>query len=412
MCKAAIAFASQPAPSGSRVAIVTNTGGPGILALDEAILGGLELAKLEESTKKHLRENLHPEATVKNPVDVVATATPEHYGLTVETLFKDPNVDMVLVNFITAPFVDLMGIAQRLKEAGETAEKPVVSVVMTIEKWYGLMKAIRDSGTPVYDFPEDGGKVLLAMGRYGKVKHRKVEAPPELKVDRGKVGAILGKYEGKDRFIPQADVFEILELYGIGCSKTVAVKGAGDLKAAAQATGFPCVLKVDAESVVHKSDAGGVVLGIQDDAALEAAFNTMSDKFSGDDVAFVVQAQKEAGREVILGTKAQVGLDPLVMFGLGGIFVEAMKDVVFRLAPLSMTEADGMIRAIKGLPILEGTRGMPPVDLKGLADMLVRLSRLAADFPAIEEIDLNPVFAYDEGTAPLAVDARLRVMPR
>ncbi|MHC4945477.1 MAG: acetate--CoA ligase family protein, partial [Planctomycetota bacterium] len=412
MCKAAIALSQQPAPKGKRVAIVTNTGGPGILALDEAILGGLELAQLDESTKNHLRENLHPEATVKNPVDVVATATPEHYGLTVETLFKDPNVDMVLVNFITAPFVDLMGIAQRLKAAGETAEKPVVSVVMTIEKWYGLMQAIRDSGTPVYDFPEDGGKVMLAMGQYGQVKNRKIEAPPDVKADRDKAGSILGKYEGKDTFLPQADVFEILDCYGISCARTVPVKSAGDLKVAAGKTGFPCVLKVDAASVVHKSDAGGVVLNLQDASLLEAAFSALHEKFPGDDVSFVLQAQAKLGREVILGTKAQQGLDPLVMFGLGGIFVETMKDVVFRLAPLSVPEADDMIRAIKGFPILEGVRGMPAADIEGIADMLVRLSRLAADFPVIEEIDLNPVFAYEKGKVPVAVDARLRVMPR
>ncbi|MFH2001302.1 MAG: acetate--CoA ligase family protein [Planctomycetota bacterium] len=412
MCKAAIAFAHQPAPSGNKVAIVTNTGGPGILALDEAILGGLELAKLEDSTKDHLRKSLHPEATVKNPVDVVATATPDHYGLTVEALFKDPNVDMVLVNFITAPFVDLEGIAQRLKQAGEVAKKPVVCVVMTIEKWYGLMNSIRASGTPVYDFPEDGGRVLLAMAKYGKVKSRKAEKQPDIKVDREKVKALLGRYEGKDTYLPQADLFAVLESYGIPVSKTVAVKNAGDLKAAAATTGFPCVLKVDSASVVHKSDAGGVVLNLRDQSLLDAAFDAMARKFKGDGVSFVLQSQKPAGREVILGAKAQQGLEPLVMFGLGGIFVEAMKDVVFRLAPLVPGEARSMIRAINGFPVLEGTRGMPPVDMDGLCDMLVRLSTLAADFPVIEEIDLNPVFAYDKGTAPVAVDARLRVMPR
>ncbi len=409
MTKAAIAFASQPPPSGSKVAIVTNTGGPGILALDEAILGGLELAELTEATQNQLRENLLPMASVKNPVDVIATATPEHYGFTVETLFKDPGVDMVLVNFITAPFVDLEGIARRLKEAAEVANKPAVVVVMTIEKWYGLMQAIRDSGTPVYDFPEDGAKALLAMARYGRVRAGKVEPAPELDVDGNRVASILGRYEGKDTFLPQAAVFEILESYGIHSSRTVAVKEAPDLAAAAAETGFPCVLKVDAASVVHKSDAGGVVLNLEDGAALEEAFGGMCEQFGGEDVGFVVQAQKPEGREVILGTKAQEGLRPLIMFGLGGIFVEAMKDVVFRLSPLSANEAVAMLHSIKGLPVLTGTRGMPAVDMDGLAGVLVRLSRLAADFPVIEEMDLNPVFVYPQGTPPVAVDARLRV---
>jgi len=412
MTKAAIAFASQPAPSGDKLAIVTNTGGPGILALDEAILGGLELAQLKDETKDYLRSKLHPEASVKNPVDVIATATPEHYGLTVETLFKDPGVDMVLVNFITAPFVDLKGISEALKKAGGAANKPVVAVVMTIEKWYGLMQAIRDSGTPVFDFPEDGGKALLAMAKYGKVKSRKVSAPPKLDVDTSRAKALLNKYEGKDLFLPQADVFELLNIYGVNAVTTVNIETAGDLEAAAGATGFPCVLKVDSASVVHKSDAGGVALNLSDMAALKQAFNSMKDKFTGDDIKFVLQQQKPEGREVIIGAKAQIGLDPLIMFGLGGVFVEAMKDVVFRLAPLSTDEALDMINRIKGLPILTGTRGLPPVDMDGLADMLVRLSRLAADFPQIDEIDLNPVFAYSKGDAPVAVDARLRVAPR
>jgi len=412
MTKAAIAFASQPAPSGNKVVIVTNTGGPGILALDEAILGGLKLAKLKDETKDHLRRNLHPEAIVENPVDVIATATPEHYGDTVKTLFKDPGVDMVLVNFITAPFVDLQGISRRLKEAGEIADKPVVVVVMTIEKWYDIMQAIRGSGTPVYDFPEDGSRALLAMARYGKVRARKVESSSRPEMNRDKAISIVERYKGKDVFLPQAEVFEILDCYGINSTRTLPVQSVEDLKSAADDTGFPCVLKVDSSSVVHKSEAGGVVLNLKDSVELVAAFDSLQATFPGPDVGFVLQAQGPEAQEVIMGVMAQAGLNPLVMFGLGGIFVEAMKDVAFRLAPLSDSEAKEMLRSIKGLPILTGTRGLPSVDMEGLADMLLRLSWLAADFPTIEEIDLNPVFAYPEGKAPVIVDARLRVVPR
>jgi acetyltransferase len=155
-----------------------------------------------------------------------------------------------------------------------------------------------------------------------------------------------------------------------------------------------------------------VALNLEDSAALEEAYSGMCEQFGGEDIGFVVQTQKPEGQEVILGVKAQEGLKPLVMFGLGGIFVEAMKDVVFRLAPLGMKEATEMLHSIKGHPVLTGTRGLPAVDMGGLADMLVRLSRLAVDFPVIEEIDLNPVFAYPKGTPPVAVDARLRVVPR
>jgi len=408
MCKATIVFAHQSAPTGNKGAIVTHTGGPGIQALYEPILGGLELADLKEETMNHLRENLHPEATVKNPMDFVATATPDHYGLTVQTLFKDPNCNMVLVKFITAPFVDLEGIAQRLKEAGKTAGKHVVCTVKTIEKCHSLMQGIRDNVTPVYDFTEDWGKVLLAMAKYGELRARKANAPPHLEVDKNRAASIIKPYEDKDIYLPHAEVFEILNCYGIGCCKTLAVKKVGDLMAAADVVGFPCMLKVDSNSVVYKSDESGEALNLVDNAALEVAFKGIQAKFK--DATSVVQAQKADGRELMLGTKAQEGLDPLVMFGLGGIFVEAMKDMVFWFAPLSKREAESMIHSIKGLPIIEGIRGMQPVDMACLADMLIRFFRLAADFTAIEEIDLNPVFATDERVYPKALDTPLRAV--
>jgi acetyltransferase len=186
------------------------------------------------------------------------------------------------------------------------------------------------------------------------------------------------------------------------------VTAKGDLKAAAKSVGFPCVLKVDSAEVVHKSEAGGVALGIEDADALRQAFDEMSGRFSGKDATYLLQEQKGRGREVIIGATESPGLGSLVMFGLGGIFVEVMKDVVFALAPLSRPEARGMLRGIKGFPLLEGVRGEPAVDLEALEGLLIRASRLVADFPSIVEMDLNPVLAYPD-QAPAAVDVRVRV---
>jgi acyl-CoA synthetase (NDP forming) len=169
------------------------------------------------------------------------------------------------------------------------------------------------------------------------------------------------------------------------------------------------VLKVDATDVIHKSDAGGVVLDIADAAALADAFKGMADRFSGSDASYVLMEQKAPGTEVIVGTTESPGLGNLIMFGLGGIFVEVMKDVVFGLSPLSAPEADRMLRGIKGAPILAGARGGPGADLAALQQLLLRVSRLAADHPAIVEMDLNPIFAYPAGTPPSAVDVRLKV---
>jgi len=409
MVNAAIAFAQQPAPTGSRVALVTNTGGPAILALDELVGGGLELAKLEESTKEYLRANLYPMASVKNPVDVVATATPEHYGLTVEALFKDPNVDSVLVNFISAPFVDLMGTADRLKEACATSEKPVVCCLMTIEKWYPLMDAIRNGGTPVYEFPEHAARVLEAMTRYGKIKARGEDRCPEFEVDRDGAAAILEKHKGSGEYLPQADAFRVLGCYGLPVPKVVEIGTKDELAAAAGTVGYPCVLKVDSTSVVHKSDAGGVALGLADEAALTAAFDKMAAAFSDAGTRYVLMEQKPAGQEVIMGAVGQEGLDALVLFGMGGIFVEALKDVVFRLAPLSEREADEMLTGVRALPILEGVRGQPGVDFDRLRECLIRLSWLVKDFGFIDEMDLNPVLAYPKGDGAAVVDVRMKV---
>jgi acetyltransferase len=185
------------------------------------------------------------------------------------------------------------------------------------------------------------------------------------------------------------------------------VYGAQDLGAAADAVGFPCVLKVDSAEVVHKSDEGGVALGIASLDDLGAAYSAMSERFAATRASYIVQEHKPAGREIILGVTESPGLGSLVMFGLGGIFVEVMKDVVFGVAPLSRPEAREMMRGIKGFPLLEGIRGEAGADLAAVEDLLLKVSRLAADFPAIVEMDLNPIFAWPDGAA--AVDVRIRV---
>jgi len=316
---------------------------------------------------------------------------------------------MVLVFFVTAPFVDLDAIAQRLEEANEASDKPVVMVVETDTRWYGLIDKLRAAGIPTYHFAEDGSRALAAMARYAELRDRPVEALPELGEDRDAAAGIVARHEGKDAYLPQADAFLLLAAYGVPVPRLAVVGSAAEAVEAAGTVGFPCVLKVDSADVVHKSDEGGVALGLADAAAVEEAFSGMADRFAGRDVTYVLMEQKPAGREVILGATESPGLGSLLMFGLGGIFVEVMKDVVFSVAPVSRPQAREMISGIKGLPLLEGVRGEAGVDLGALEDLLTRVSRLAADFPAITEMDLNPVFAYPEGTAPAAVDVRIKV---
>jgi len=408
MIKAAIAMSTQNPPPGNRIGLITNTGGPGIQAVDEAIGQGLELAEWSAEGTKRLAETQFAEASLGNPVDVVATANQDHYHAAISTLLAEENTDMVLVFFVTAPFTDIDAIAARIKEATEASDKPVVVVVETYSENYRLIENLRAANLPVYEFPEDGVRALAAMNRYAGLRDRTREDVPSLKVDKAKAEAIIKGYRGRDSYLTQEDAFAVLNAYGIRAPRMAGFSTARGLEGAADVVGFPCVLKIDSADVVHKSDAGGVVLDIADADELQGAYDGMVDRF-GAEASCLLMEQAPNGRELIVGVAASAGLGSLVMFGLGGILVEVMKDVAVAVAPLSTPEADEVVQAIKGFPVLAGVRGQEPVDLPALSEMLVRVSLLARDFPAIVEMDLNPVFAYPQGRAPMAVDVRLRV---
>ncbi len=407
MIQTAVAHSSQPEPRGKRVAMITNTGGPGILAVDEIIAAGLELARLAPETMDSLRETLFPEATVINPVDVLATASPEHYGAAIEALMKDPNVDSILISFITAQFVDLDGIAATIAEWGKQAVKPIICVIMTIDRWGGLIETIRAGGVPVYAFPETGARALVNMTKYGIVKHAPEPEFPKLDVGKAEVEKI---FDGCDAgYISQADAFNALDAYGIPAACVRKASDAAELKAAAKELSFPVVLKVDAATVVHKTEEGGLMMDIGDEPTLLKAFDEMSARFRKHKPSFIVQEQLGDAVETIVGVNNTEGIGPIIMFGLGGIFVEVMKDVQFRLSPLSKQDAEEMIRSIKGFPILEGVRGKKGADIDSLVDVLLRISQLATDFPRIEEMDLNPIFSFSLGEGSKVVDVRLKL---
>jgi acetyltransferase len=403
MISAAYAFATQPAPAGPRVAIVANAGGPGIMAIDECVANGLQLAKLSDETKKKLRAGLIPEAYVENPVDIAATANADHFGLTLSCLNEDPGVDCILITMVTPFFVDCDAIARRIAETAKTLTKPIIDVIMTNENWAGVVETIKGAGIPVFDFPETGSRVLASMVRYTQIQKRLAEKPAVASGNKAKAQEILAKAPGG--FISQAAAFQILDAYKIPIPVTAQTTGSklpADVK-------YPAVLKVDSEAVVHKSDAGGVMLNIAGEPALQQALVQMSDRFAGAN--FIVQEQCPQGTELIIGLKREPGVGPVLMFGLGGIYVEVLKDVSFRLVPVSEAGAARMIREIRSLPILTGTRGLPPADLAAIERLLIAVSQMAVDLPEIAEMDLNPVFVYPQGQGIKVVDVRIRKEP-
>jgi acetate---CoA ligase (ADP-forming) len=400
MISAAYAFATQPVPAGPRVAIVANAGGPAIMAIDECVANGLQLAKLTDETKKKLRAGLIPEANVENPVDIAATANADHFGLTLSCLNEDPGVDCILITMVTPFFVDCDAIASRIAETAKTLSKPIVDVIMTNENWKNVIDTIKGAGIPVFAYPETGSRVLASMVRYTQIQKHLAEQPAVAPGDKAKAQDILEKAPGG--FISQADAFQILNAYQIATPATARIVG-GKIPSGVK---YPAVLKVDSETVVHKSDAGGVMLNIGGEAALQQAVAQMSSRFPGANC--IVQEQAPQGTELIIGLKREPGVGPVLMFGLGGIYVEVLKDVSFRLAPLSEAGAARMVREIRSLPLLTGTRGLPAADLAAIERLLIAVSQLAIGLPEIAEMDLNPVFVYPQGQGVKVVDVRIK----
>jgi len=400
MISAGYAFATQPVPAGPNVGIIANAGGPGIMCVDECVSHGLSLAKFTEETKAKLRAGLIPESYVENPVDVAATANADHFGLAIRCLNEDPGVDAILIPMVTPFFVDCEAIARRIAETAKTVTKPIIAVVMTNENWASTVETIKSAGIPVFNFPETGARVLAAMVRYSEMRKHLEEQPAAAQGDKETAQAILAKEA--DGFISQAAAYEVLNAYRLPVAKTSSI-AAGQIPAKVK---YPVVLKVDSADVVHKSDSGGVVLNIARKAALQKAIEEMSGRFPG--AGLIVQEQCPQGREIIVGFKREKGVGPVIMFGLGGIQVEALKDVSFRMAPLSEGDAARMVRAIRSLPLLQASRGLPAADLAAIEKLLISVAQLAIDLPEIEEMDLNPAIVYPEGQGIKVVDVRIK----
>ena len=408
LINAAMAFGSQPIPKGNRVGIITNTGGPAVIATDILVDAGLTLPPLSEKTEALLREALYPEATVSNPVDVLATGNADHYRTCLEAMMADDSFDSVLVNFVTPFFMDTESIAMAIAEVNQKQIKPIVCNLMTDRRQWAETEAIlKEGGVPCFALPSDAARALVALVRYRQILDRK---PGRIRafsdVDTDSARAIFEK--AADQSMLSADqVYEILEAYGIDVPQWHMADDVAAAVSAAEEIGYPVVIKADAASVVHKSDMGGVAVNLGDADAVKKAVAAMSEQIDAPDLRYFVQQFVPGGREVILGAKAEPGVGHLIMFGLGGIFVEVLKDVVFNLTPVTDAEAREMVYDIKATALLSGVRGEAPVDRSALVDLIQRLSRLTTDFPQITELDLNPVMAFENGA--VAVDARIAI---
>ncbi|OGF58769.1 MAG: CoA-binding protein [Candidatus Fischerbacteria bacterium RBG_13_37_8] len=410
MCQAAMAFATQPVPKGNRVGLITDTGGPAIIATDELVDNGLKIAPLSDKGKGILREKLYPEAAINNPVDVLATAMAPHYRAALDVLMDEENIDSVYITFVTPPFVDTESVAKEMAEVSKQKRKPIVCNYITDKpQWTGTTAILKEGGIPCYDFPEKAAKVLAAMTDYNKIRSRKLGKPVKFKdVDASKTASILQKAKETGReILPAADVYDLLNAYGIPVAGWKIAHNADEAQKAAAEIGFPVVIKADSEKIVHKSDVGGVVLNLINGEAVKVTVETMQKKFGEQGLRFFIQKYLPAGTEVIVGAIEEKGLGHMIMFGLGGVLVELFKDVSFEITPITQFEAEEMLTSIKSSALLSGFRGKAGVNRAKLIEIIQRVSQFVMENPRIKEMDLNPIIAYEDKV--YVVDARIKI---
>jgi len=406
----AVALDRCPLATGNRVAIVTNAGGPAIMATDACVNLGLEIAQLSEETRKRLRAFLPPEASVGNPVDMIASATPESYAKALEVVLEDPAVDLAMVINVTPLLSNPIDVLEAIAEATHDHDCPVLAVMMATEEFYEGIKERRDL-PPVYRFPEPAARVLAQLARYSAWRRRPAEErAPEFPVDDERVAKILDRCASG--YLHAADAYRVLELYGIPTARWRTAGGPEAAAVAAAELGYPVVLKGQARDLVHKSDVGAVEVGLQSVDEVREAARAIADRLEAAGQRpeeFLIQEMVSGGHEVIFGISTDPRFGPLLMFGLGGRYVEVFKDVRFGVTPLTRPEAEDMVRGIRGVKLLEGVRGEEPADFELLVEIVLRLAQLAQRHPRIRELDINPFLAGPSRDGAKAVDVRIRV---
>jgi acetyl coenzyme A synthetase (ADP forming)-like protein len=408
-------FGNAPLPKGNRVAVVTNAGGPGIIIADALESHNLQVAELTESTKRRLREKLPEEASVCNPVDMIASADADSYRAVLETVLEDPGVDAVIASFVPPLGVHAEDVARAITDTAAGREQPAMAVLMGRKGLRESRALLNAASVPAFIFPESAVRALVGMDHYRRWLERPAGQVRDFEdVDSDRVAGMLEGAQKAGRFrLTEYDALCMLEAYGIPVVTSRAATTAEEAVKAAESVGFPVVLKVMAPEISHKSDAGGVIVGLSSGREVRGAYYEMLDRLTRSGVAeqavegVVVQRMVSGGRETIIGTTYDPSFGPLIMFGLGGVYVEALGDVAFRAHPVSDIDAVEMIRQLKGYKLLEGVRGEQSVDFDALQEAIQRISQLVGEFPQIVEIDINPFVAFGPGQRSVALDARV-----
>ena len=412
----AVAFANQPLPSSNRIAIITNAGGPGIMATDVTVHSGLKLASFSRETTETLKKNLPSTANIHNPVDVIGDAGMDRYRAALQAVLHDDNVDGVIFILTPQSMTEIEATAEIIPELAEKSGKPVVASFMGLFDVSSGVEYLEQHGIPHYHFPEAAARAMGALYQHTHWIHRYHYEEIAIETDRQKARDIISRaLDDGSRYLGEVEGNEILAAYGFPVLPARLVTSPEEAAKAVAELG-PCAFKIVSPDIIHKSDVGGVRVGISSAEEAARAFEdimTAVRKNKPDATVRGIYAQQmaERGVEVILGIKRYRIFGPLLMFGLGGIFVEIFKDVSFRLAPIRHNGARFMIRSIKAYPMLSGARGASLCDLDELEVCLLKLSALAVDNPEIAELDINPLLVHDKGKGCSVADCRILLDP-
>ncbi len=409
-----LAFATQPLPTGRRVAVITNAGGPGIMAADAIESMDMVMAPLSEATRAKLAEGLPATAATGNPVDVIGDADPERYFHAFEILQDDPEVDALMILATPQNMTQPLALAEGLA-ARHHGKKPLVTAFLGGRDMQDAIARLTDLGIPNYDSPSRAVRTLRAMAEYAAWRERPVRVVTRFPVNRRRVERVLTWHRRMGiGQVGEVEAKEILRAYDFRVLPGSLATTADQAVETAARIGYPVVLKISSPEIIHKSDFGGVRVNLSTPEQVRDAFDLMmlrvrrrapEARIRG---AFVEQMGPR-GREVILGMTRDPQFGPMLMFGLGGIFVEVMKDVTFHLAPITSQEALQMLKSTRSYALLEGARGQAPVDLDAVAEALQRISQLATDYKEIQELDINPFIVGGLGSPAYVADARMSI---
>jgi len=409
----AMAFPRLPMPKGNRVAIISNAGGPAIILADACESSGLAIPELAPDTQAAIRKRVAEEAAVRNPVDLIASARADAYREVIRIVQQDPGVDAIIASFIPPLGIQARDVARAIREAHQARpDLPLIAVMLGKKGVPDAMEELVEAGIPAYVFPESAARALAALNRYRLWLERPAGTVQHFPVDRAAADRIIAgaRADGREKLL-EGESLALLGAYGIPTAPWQVVRTVDEAVAATKRMASPVVLKTVSRTIVHKSDVGGVVVGLEGEQAVREGWKRMhtrvKERSGVEPEAVLVQAMCAGGRETIVGMTRDPKAGPLVMFGLGGIFVEVLKDVVFRVHPVNDVDAREMVRGIRGYKLLEGVRGETSVDLVALEEMVQRVSQLVGEQEAIAEMDINPLVAFPDRV--VAVDARFRL---